>query len=294
MKPLYTLFLVLLGSNGISQTADYLIDNQEWLVKEDCSFSYPCIEKATKRYYLGGDSTVNNVVFKKLYERKRIVQWWASATPPAPGACSSVINSDDLIGLIRQDNKKLFFNDDLLYDFDLNVGDFLPITYNQVATDLEVTSIGTLMINGQSRNQFFINNDPDFFLIEGIGFNGGLLEFIGQSLECAGFLDCFQIASQTEYSSPNGTCEFNLDLNENDVFSFEIFPNPSIDQLTLTFRNIVKSGFVTIYQLDGKKVIEERITGTNKLNLNHSLNPGTYLIEVEINDSKSSQTLIVN
>ena len=75
-----------------------------------------------------------------------------SATP-TPISCNGNYIETTLMGFIRQHNKLVYLRvnnqDEILYNFDLNVGDTLENTYNNFQNDISVISIDSILINGQ-------------------------------------------------------------------------------------------------------------------------------------------------
>jgi hypothetical protein len=96
--------------------------------------------------------------------------------------------SNNYFGGIRNDipEKKVYFLkaytdiDTLLYDFNINIGDTVPVSYtnsNVYPAPWTVISIDSIFANGQYRKRFNISNTGwETSLIEGIGSVGGLFE----------------------------------------------------------------------------------------------------------------------
>ena len=195
-------------------------------------------------YELVGDTVVNGVVYHALYLNTK-------AYTQGPTGCPN-FNSYSIYGYYagayRNDsvNKKVFFlppnltRDTLLYDFNLSLGDSLPISYkntlNYSNITLTVSRIDSVFLGGVYRKRFTFNycaftNTDSLKLIEGIGSNQNLL---GDYVICdpwqTGTLFCFKQNSQIVYSHPNGTCQLITGLTEHSVEKFlnvSISPNPT-------------------------------------------------------------------
>ena len=74
------------------------------------------------------------------------------------------------MGFIRQHNKLVYLRvnnqDEILYNFDLNVGDTLENTYNNFQNDISVISIDSILINGQYVKRFNFSNSTSSHMIE--------------------------------------------------------------------------------------------------------------------------------
>jgi hypothetical protein len=80
-----------------------------------------------------------------------------------------------------------------------------------------------------------------------------------------------------------------LSVNENELFSLSIYPNPAKNQFTIQLDNSTQLEKVSIYNTLGQVVLtsEEHIINTSKLS------SGSYIVEITTNKGKSSKKLIV-
>ncbi|MFT7051575.1 MAG: hypothetical protein ACJAZK_002187 [Psychroserpens sp.] len=80
-----------------------------------------------------------------------------------------------------------------------------------------------------------------------------------------------------------------LSLNENDVFNFKIYPNPTKTQFTIQLDPSVQLEKVSIYNTLGQVVLtsEENTINTSKLS------SGSYIVDILTNKGKSSKKLII-
>jgi cyanophycinase len=77
-------------------------------------------------------------------------------------------------------------------------------------------------------------------------------------------------------------------VSESIESSFRVFPNPAKDVLYI-LNNSEKKLNITIYDLQGKKVLERKNHTGNRLNISF-LQPGSYLIYIKDNSNRSSQS----
>lgn len=89
-----------------------------------------------------------------------------------------------------------------------------------------------------------------------------------------------------------------LSIDENDIFDFNLFPNPSEGSFTVTFKNNRSINQINIRDITGK-LIHSRLVTFNKANSNESFNLqlpiGIYLVEMKMKGSHliKSKKLII-
>ncbi|MGP8214038.1 MAG: hypothetical protein ACLQQ4_00605 [Bacteroidia bacterium] len=136
-------------------------------------------------YKLSGDTVINGIVYHKLYSVGGIYSSNASLC----GVEGTVSHYSNFYGALREDSAKHIYlccttglgaKDSLLYDFNLKVGDTLK-QYNSNATINYVSSIDSILIDGNYRKQFIIGGGYNS-IIEGIGSMQGLVEPMGPVL----------------------------------------------------------------------------------------------------------------
>ena len=79
-----------------------------------------------------------------------------------------------------------------------------------------------------------------------------------------------------------------LGINENNAFSFGLFPNPSNGLVTI---NGVDNAEVIVRDLTGKTFLNQNVNNNTSLDLN-GLSNGTYLVTILQNGNRSVQTLV--
>src|SRR4030095_16838395 len=130
------------------------------------------IEYTDFNYYLNGDSTLNSHTYKKLFTKGTGWFSWFS-NPPVPSCCPGpYIFHDTLnpVALLRDTLNKIFIVDNianpemLLYDFNLAVGDTLPLSYNNFNQDLIVIAIDSIPISNFYRKRFELSNSVSQYL----------------------------------------------------------------------------------------------------------------------------------
>jgi hypothetical protein len=214
------LAVALFFSTFISAQINYLANSPSWRINSACSAPYPCIRNDYARIDLNGDT-----LFADGYNWTRITRTGISiytdlSMPPLPGGCIGSFPIDEKAGYIRQSGKKLFFRtmgsaEELLYDFDLNLGDTLPISRVNFMTDLVVDSLDSVYVGDAWRRRMFFNGQSSY-LVEGIGHNLGFLESIPPMLECGHTLICYSLNGVLAFQPNPFACELPNAISEID------------------------------------------------------------------------------
>ncbi|NOZ47908.1 MAG: T9SS type A sorting domain-containing protein [Chlorobi bacterium] len=188
----------------------------------------------------------------------------------------------------------------LLYDFSKNVGDTIyfgnPPT-NYVESVIE--NIDTIQIDNTLRKVYHFKNYSWVEWIEGIGNTRGLLFTSGDlpSNGIWGNLICFKQNDEILYFN-NGFDECMPTISGipiNKTFQIYVFPNPSAKNINISFPTN-ETGTLAIYNIDGKKVFENKIYNSKEFEINLSnIAQGMYLLVFKNKDNKIfSNKLIIN
>jgi hypothetical protein len=232
MKIRITLLAFIISFTVNAQIVNYLENSPKWRQEMWFGGNGSCLEINNYMYYINGDTTIGNYNYKKVFDRHRINYSWM-ASPPSY-MCEGSTFYDRFSILIRQENNNQGW-EDLLYDFDLNVGDTLPLTYNNRNDGIIVTSIDSILVGGSFRKIFNLSegNCGSGLLIEGVGFNSGLLETFPNA-EFPAELLCFTLNDTAYYPYYGYKCDLSLGLtSQKSRLSIKTFPNPIIDQLAI-------------------------------------------------------------
>jgi hypothetical protein len=225
-------------------------DNKTWNVLNIISTGgWPPLDTSynTSSYYISGDSIINNIQYKKLYEtNEEIPVTW------------------NLRGLIREDSAKRVWlrwpmnaNEELLYDFSLSIGDSL-ILRNDTSIYYSVDSISIVNINGDTRNKYWISQDDLSWQeswIEGIGSSKGITKS-GMAKAVGGWswLLCMSDTGQLVFINPNyNTCYLNSTaIKESNKLLFQIFPNPTKDKIVIENKENITIKSISILNVTGQ------------------------------------------
>ncbi len=297
MKKLFTLSLLIFTMSAMAQVDDYFANNPQWRMVWTFAPNYPCLHEWNYVYYLNGDSIVGDQTYKVLHKRGKLDEWYNA--PPIPGYCNDHYSFDYFMGMIRQEGKKIFYypantEEELLYDFDLAVGDTLPTTYNNSGSDdIYVTAIDSMLIGESYRKVFHLSRVyTDNILIEGVGFDGGfIMEF--QSWEFPEYLKCFTLNGTTYYPEPGAYCDLTVDIDVQlvETQNLEILPNPSKGLFTVSMATAENQNIRLIIQDISGRIIKQESwpveNGNNVKSLNLTdLKKGIYFLSLSGEDGR--------
>jgi hypothetical protein len=202
-------------------------------------------------YTFSGDTLINGVTYQKVLKTGHDFSMTFTPSPFPTWNCNhSVMYSNYTVyaAAIKEDmlQKKIYVvapSDtlvQLLYDFNMNVGDSLKGYLSLCDGCSKVASVDSILIGGTYRKQWNMQMGTDvelFHIIEGIGSSAGLLNIVTH-FEYYSNLDCFSQNDQTLYPyyiSSAGcallTSKEELSETEN---NFRLYPNPTTGKFQIT------------------------------------------------------------
>jgi hypothetical protein len=281
-----------------------------WSVKESYALDPSCVTSIYYVYFIEGDTLLANRTYKKLYYNSKLENTYFG-TYPYPQYCM-ICNTNACsgpqyqlhryAGALRDSALKVFFfpatytAEQVLYDFDLDLGDTLPRTLVYDST-YRVARLDTVQIGTQQRRRFFCVNDcgwPDTnTIIEGIGQEQGPITPMICFFEDIWELECYSEGGFTVYTAPN-TPDCNLLVGTaGDQAQSEpgliIFPNPVQGRLNISLPGVF-NGRVNIYNLLSQQVDSRAYTGL-PVDVS-SLDAGIYLLEFETGSKRLTARFI--
>lgn len=286
MKTFTTLFFFSLAISLSAQVPNYFENNPEWRQRSDCRTG-DCIDSENYVYYLDGDSVVEDLTYKKVYRHGLLTHLWYS-DPPIPDWCTGSSTFNQFHALIRQEEARVYIRiwnepEALLYDFNLKVGDTLPITWNQWNEDIVVVSIDSLQVGNSYRKVFNLTQQSSPQLIEGIGHEGGFLEPFPPILECGHNLFCYALNDTTYYPNYNDPCDLTVNIQPiKSQETIKYYPNPVTNNLTIEHNFSENFEQVVAYNTSGrKKVLVFKENAENRINIDFvPLGKGLYVVQL--------------
>ncbi|MDP2236560.1 MAG: T9SS type A sorting domain-containing protein [Bacteroidales bacterium] len=234
------------------------------------------LSNTTEIYKINGDSTVNFIVYSKI---------WASFDSLATWYFK---------GLLREESNIVYYippsgAEGILYDFNLEIGDTTYIN-NVFCSDIPiyVIVIDTVEYFGTSRKRWLIgeNGIVDEIWVEGIGsLNGPLYSKYWNCIICPVWeLLCFHENDTLKYMKPFETnCYYSTvgvaeKAIEND---FIVSPNPAKKGNDISLETTSKMLSISVFDVTGRLVKTLNPLHVNKINIETSnFEPGLYLITV--------------
>lgn len=263
MKISFVCVLLLATLSAASQIPDYFASDPAWRLTSACQAGLPCIENTGYVYYIKGDSTIGNLTYQKLFKRGKSEFTW-NASPPIPPSCTGSHVFNHFEALIRQDKRKVYVRDNqgtdtLLYDFDLQIGDSLPVTWNNqnIKGSIIVSGIDSILAGTDYRRIFQLSGNSSSTLVEGIGHNNGLLEPFPPILECGYNLECFALGDTVYFPNKGTPCDFTVSIPPAPPGSagLHVFPNPARDHFTVQLSEAVKDPQVFAFDAIGRQTL---------------------------------------
>jgi len=170
----------------------------------------------------------------------------------------------------------------LLYDFNLQIGDSLPATsYFGIGT---VANIDTLSLNDGLHKRFEISYGfyDSFYIIEGIGSTLGLHYL---SADERVNLKCFSFKGEKIYPDEIGICDtvkVTVDDYEKKLNNFSIYPNPAYTTFQIRGLDHYQHYSISIFNIYGQLVKQEQGLRNDDMIHIDALHKGIYIVNISI------------
>lgn len=269
-------------------------DNPFWL--ESHSLKWACSTQGTyglcdgyicrcdRPVYYKSDTIINGNTYNRLYTRGICSGDYYS---PAPAGCPQYFYYNEpewLLATIRQDtsNNIVYIRDDnqntdvVLYDFNLQVGQVYPNTYNNNSTDtLVVVSEDSIMIGNSYARKWELgikSNDsiawPGYVsIIEGVGSTFGIVSPLALPFENNHWLSCYSLDDIVLYPDSTAYCDKSIGIKSMDQekLTFSLYPNPTKNYLNISINNMYPvKGELKVINVNGtevfRSIVEEELT----------------------------------
>ncbi|MBK9356257.1 MAG: T9SS type A sorting domain-containing protein [Bacteroidales bacterium] len=305
MKNLIMFSFLLISLSGMAQVPDYFSNNPEWRVSLWVGAFGSCKQVDEYVEYINGDTLIDGKVYDKMYQRGYRYEVWIGP-PPIHDCDFNRYYYNSLAAYVRQEGRKVYcldtwFNEELLlYDFDLNVGDTLPLTdYCFTWGDMPVVvAVDSMLVAGEYRKVF--ETDYESFVgkyfYEGIGYGGGFLGNCSIFSEYPSYLHCYAVGGVTYLPELYAECELNVGVPEIETESAAYaYPNPVHDFMVLDTEFPLKNMFLNVYSATGRKteVRYTRIDQQKYLVDFSGMRSGVYLLRITSDGRNQGQYKIV-
>lgn len=298
MQKLLLAILVTISAGKISAQNEYLQNNPEWVVTHGNGINYPCIAYDSMHYYLNGDTLINSLLYKQLWKCGHIQYSWQSPNPN-PGCGGQGTYCDTIpTGFVRSQGLQMYYiplgdtAEQLLYDFNLSIGDPIPVTFTYCCPQISDTvySIDSIYTPYGYRMRYHINNSWGDYLVEGIGSSYGFIEPYGVLLDHAFRLECYSLNDTSWFPSQGPACDVitTIPVQTQQEMSLQLLPNPASDFVDVQLSGAIVD-IIEMYDACGQKVKSQTSTriGTAELT------SGIYFVRVHVGDNVITARLLV-
>jgi len=273
-----------------AQVNSYLLNNPVWELSSSCAVPAPCIQDEDYNYYTHGDTVINTLTYKLIFRQGQGSYSWMAPPPPMPGCGGTYWYIDTFPRFfLRSAGKQMYLrfpsdtNEYFLYDFNLTIGDSLPISYTNFDNGVTVTAIDSFYTPHGYRKRFTLSgNTWSQYLLEGVGHSRGLIEPMQVPLECGYALECYSMNDTSYYPALGPTC--NLMVGQAEIlsaFSLEIYPNPFSGHTTLWTREHLLNATLTVNNCFGHTVMQlKNINGQTVVLNRDNLATGLYFVRL--------------
>ena len=220
------------------------------------------------KFYCDGDTIINSVAFKKLMYVGNTQSQVVPLTPIS-----------GYYGAIRNDipNKKVYLGTNVLYDFDLTIGDSILTNFGSPYKE-PVSQIDSVLYCGEYHKRY--SSPSGYFIIEGIGSQNGLIPV--KFATNFGYTICYEEIGNQSCTN----CNIALSLENNTLNRLAIFPNPTTGSIQI--QSDLDILYLELYDADGSLV--ERINDSKmEIDLKRS---GVYLLKIHTDSGEFVRRLI--
>ncbi|HEX5003512.1 MAG TPA: T9SS type A sorting domain-containing protein [Bacteroidia bacterium] len=263
-----------------------------------------CVNKEDRQYYYGNDTVIGSFTYHKLIVDNFNVDYWQGPIMCSPGCVPSdhyYSYTANYAGAIRNDSaqKKVYYYEQgsagevVLYDFNLNLGDTLPITYTNVVALNRVNKIDSVLVGTVYHRRFWLNDismpppgpqDSGFVaLIEGIGSTYGLLTPLLIPFEFECHLACVTVDSTTVYPDASTSCSFITTgiASAPPEIQLSIYPNPVTSESAVEWPLTKGPLSLQLVNSLGQVLLTTDVTGRTSYTLSREGLPGgIYLLQL--------------
>lgn len=298
-KSIFFTIIIFYLNHSYSQIYHQLpIDNT---VKWSCSYQQlngtsSGTDNYNSNYKAMKDTIINGKNYSKIQENTS-VDYGAG---PVGGNIPEYIylRNDSLNRKVYQLNTSTSM-DELLYDFDLVLGDTIKTIIGGYVSGSSdnyiVDSIDSVSVNGRMHKRFLLRGTyalpNQTWLIEGIGCSGHLIRGL-DGFELTSQFSCYSEAGSVQYGDI--ACTFTVSIDENTQdFDFVFFPNPVINKFNVSIKE--KAELLEVYNSSGSLVFSESnlSKGLNTINVNH-IGAGIYTVKLKSEKGVAMKKFVKN
>lgn len=289
----FSLFSIVCAAQSINYHA-FDFQNSIW---EEWYYNY-IHERETYNYFTDGDTTINNIVYEKLYiSGKNTITFNTGPYPPA------WYDFNRLEGYIRENNnKQVYFlrngwgAESLLYDFNIALGDTIaipPINVYPLFDRAVVVEIDSIQICSTMRNRYLLEplGGPllhPLYWTEGVGSTHGLIPRY-ESFESGARDVCF-----SDGNCPPCALILNIAQTEKEttVDLATIHPNPTVSSSFIQIKKPSVWTKINVLNNLGQIILTKEIENQEAIINSEKWSPGIYFVVIEQENEKQILQLI--
>jgi hypothetical protein len=280
---------------------EYFANNPKWGIDHPCQLApfAPVWGKKTT-YYTNGDTLLNGELFVKIFEEG--IQYYNLGTS---GYSEEAYVNPLALAYLRSEGMKMFqwveisATKELLYDFDVAVGELFQVHQQIFSNPLEVLAIDTIELGGMPRKVITValgNGEPcSFDYIEGVGHYRGIWQGNTMQLDCQTYLTCYTVNNSSYFVNENvfpwldfsdQPCEFTVGVEGAETNNeISLYPNPSNSEITISY-NGHKIISAEIFDACGQ-IIQTQSGNGNTITLNvKALANGHYAVKMQLENNQ--------
>jgi len=284
-KSFLAIIFLLILQTTFSQVNEYFLNNPQWKVKFQAYSGMDCSGfQDIYNYNETGDTLINLLTYKKIVKKGISSPVDVMCNPYSP---SAYINTSPSFYL-RSLGKQMYIiepgstSEELLYDFNLSIGDTLPTSYTVPAgAFITITAIDSILTPFGYRKRFQLST-ASAYLYEGIGSSAGLVEEIHQSfLSGTRDLLCFSLNDISYVPTTGSSCNMIVGIDAIERKETAIaFPNPFLNSTTIQLSHQLKDATMNLYNSIGATIKSINISGESVKIERENVNSGIYYYQI--------------
>ncbi len=306
--------LLFFSFPSLAQENPWPLDNAEWWVERILPGGF-IVEDSTNvgtyvmgftttqiYYFLDSESTIDDYTYSMLYQNYEGTFLSNDGTLEL----NFPLNDEpEFRGGFRVDGQQVFFWDVitaqeyLLYDYELEIGEFVPLSYVSMTANKEVVEIDTILINGASSKVYSLEG-PGMSgnqIVEGVGSLFGPIQNLAVGFDSSHQLICHSRNGVAVFPFSDG-CALEIVTGTNYLLEEEviIYPNPTSGILNIDVSNMQSfPRQIVLLNMLGEEVARiDQDLSQGQIVFPENLSNGLYVVRVEFsNGNLTSQKVLL-
>jgi hypothetical protein len=290
MKKVCMLLFLVWGFSLHAQVNTYFDNNPVWKVEAQWMYEMGCLETHTYNYFIQGDTLIDTIVYKKVMLQGYYLDDWIGFGWPPASCMDYGWYAPYLSFFIRSEGKKVYYREDLpgwsdslMFDYDLEVGDTLPVTGPNPIPEVTVDSIDSVSTPNGFLKIFYLSDNVQIdYIMEGVGSERGLIESLDWWLSASSSIVCYSLNDTVYHPTSGGpSCMMYMDAENYEMQNWRVYPNPVHNEFIIQLTYEVKEGTLLFMDTHGRTIKTiSNLNGTHFVLNRENLQPGIYLVEL--------------